>query len=336
MDESPASIKAAEKMGTLYDMLKKDGYEGHHLEIMLVRLLFCLFAEDTGIFETGLFREYIDTRTNEDGSDLGYHLSALFQVLNTPIEKRQKSLDIQLNSFPYVNGHLFEEIIQMASFNSEMRLSLLDCCSLDWSKISPAIFGSLFQSVMDSEARRNYGAHYTREENILKVLEPLFLNNLQTELKKIKNLNQPIKNRQLENYIDKLSQINILDPACGCGNFLVLAYRELRKLELEALLELHSNETGVSVQFHFEGAKSFSKVDVDQFYGIEIEEFPAQIARVAMWLTDHQMNMELSRTFGDYYARLPLKKSATIVIGNALDCEWNNICNPEKLCNAPH
>lgn len=331
VDESPASIKAAEKMGTLYDMLKKDGYEGHHLEIMLVRLLFCLFAEDTGIFETGLFREYIDTRTNEDGSDLGYHLSALFQVLNTPIEKRQKSLDIQLNSFPYVNGHLFEEIIQMASFNSEMRLSLLDCCSLDWSKISPAIFGSLFQSVMDSEARRNYGAHYTREENILKVLDPLFLNNLKTELKKIKKLNQPIKNRQLENYIDKLSQINILDPACGCGNFLVLAYRELRKLELEALLELHSNENGISIQFHFEGAKSFSKVNVDQFYGIEIEEFPAQIARVALWLTDHQMNMELSRTFGDYYARLPLKKSATIVIGNALDCEWSNICNPEKL-----
>lgn len=330
-DESPASIQAAEKMGKLYDMLKDDGYEGHHLKIMLVRLLFCLFAEDTGIFEAGLFREYIDTRTNEDGSDLGYHLSALFQVLNTPIDKRQKSLDIQLNSFPYVNGHLFEETIKMASFNFQMRLSLLDCCSLDWSKISPAIFGSLFQSVMDSDARRNYGAHYTREENILKVLEPLFLNNLKIELQKIKNLNQPAKKKQLENFINKLSQIIILDPACGCGNFLVLAYRELRKLELEALLELHSNSNGITVHLDLTGAKAFSKVDVDQFYGIEIEEFPAQIARVALWLTDHQMNIELSHIFGSYYARLPLVKSATIVIGNALNCEWSDICNPEKL-----
>lgn len=321
-NENEANIQAAEQMGALYDMLKYDGYEGHALEVMLVRLLFCLFAEDTGIFETGLFREYIDTRTNEDGSDLGYHLAALFQILNTPADKRQKSLDMQIASFPYVDGHLFEETIAMASFNSEMRKTLLNSCALDWSKISPSIFGSLFQSVMDKNARRNFGAHYTRETNILKTLEPLFLDNLRQELAKIKLQNNPARKNNLEKFINKLAQIRVLDPACGCGNFLVLAYRELRKLELEALLAIHKPDGKATVQLNFAGAKSFSKVDVDQFTGIEIEEFPAQIARVAMWLTDHQMNMELSNTFGDYYARLPLEKSANILIGNAVDIDW--------------
>lgn len=330
-NEDQVNIQAAEQMGCLYDMLKLDGYGGHALKVMLVRLLFCLFAEDTGIFESGLFREYIETRTNEDGSDLGYHLAALFQILNTPLEQRQKSLDMQLASFPYVDGHLFEETIAMASFNSEMRKTLLNSCLLDWSKISPSIFGSLFQSVMDSDARRNLGAHYTREENILKTLNPLFLDKLHDELKKIKIQNNPNRKNKLEKFISKLSNIRIMDPACGCGNFLVLAYRELRRLELEALLAIHQTTEGFKVHLNFSGAKSFSKVDVDQFTGIEIEEFPAQIARVALWLTDHQMNMELSKSFGDYYARLPLEKSANIIIGDAIDIDWETVGKAETL-----
>lgn len=326
--EDPVNIQAAERMGGLHDKLKADGYSGHELELMLVRILFCLFAEDTGIFETNLFREYIETRTAEDGSDLGYHLAMLFDVLNSPVEKRQKSLDEQMASFPYVNGKLFEERLKMAAFNTEMRETLLNCCSLDWSRISPAIFGSLFQSVMDADARRNLGAHYTRELNIFKALNPLFLDELHIELKKLKSSRGKNKQHQLQAFIDKLAKIHILDPACGCGNFLVVAYRELRRLELEALQALYPM---AARQTRLEGAKAFSKVNVDQCYGIEIEDFPAQIAQVALWLTDHQMNMELSHAFGEYYVRLPLNKSATIIHGNALELDWESVAEPEKL-----
>jgi hypothetical protein len=326
--EDQANIKAAERMGTLHDMLKSDGYMGHPLEVMMVRLLFCVFADDTGIFEASLFREYIETRTHEDGSDLGYHLTTLFQVLNTPTDKRQKSLDEQMTSFPHVNGKLFEKILPSASFNSAMRDILLECCSLDWSRISPAIFGSLFQSVMDVQTRRDLGAHYTKEINILKALCPLFLDGLRDELVKLKNSRGTTKKKHLQAYVDKLAKLRILDPACGCGNFLVIAYRELRKLELEALVAIHVKGRRVLGQLD---VKFFSKVNVDQFYGIEIEEFPAQIALVALWLTDHQMNMELSRTFGDYYVRLPLAKSPEIVHGNALRMDWEDIVQAKDL-----
>ena len=315
-------------MGVLHDKLKADGYEGHELELMLVRLLFCLFSDDTGIFETNSFREYIETRTNEDGSDLGYHLSMFFDVLNTPEVSRQKSLDEQMASFPYVNGKLFEERLKTAAFNTEMRETLLNCCALDWSRISPAIFGSLFQSVMDTQARRNLGAHYTRELNILKTLNPLFIDELQLELEKIKNSRSNRRRNQLQDFIDKLAKIQIFDPACGCGNFLVVAYRELRLMELEALLSLYPIGKR---QTKFEGAKAYSKVNVDQCYGIEIEEFPAQIAQVALWLTDHQMNMALSRAFGEYYVRLPLVKSAKIVHANALKIAWEEVVEPNSL-----
>lgn len=326
--EDPANIQAAEKMGGLHDKLKADGYAGHELELMLVRLLFCLFAEDTGIFETNSFREYIESRTNEDGSDLGYHLAMLFEVLNTPEASRQKSLDEQMAAFPYVNGKLFEERLRTAAFNADMRETLLNCCALDWSRISPAIFGSLFQSVMDAQARRNLGAHYTRELNILKALNPLFLDELHDELDKLKASRSNKRKGQLQDFINKLAGIRIFDPACGCGNFLVVAYRELRRIELEALLVLHPIGER---QTAFGGAKAFSKVNVDQCYGIEVEEFPAQIAQVALWLTDHQMNMALSRAFGEYYVRLPLVKSAKIVHGNALDLAWEEVVHPERL-----
>ncbi|HQA76358.1 MAG TPA: hypothetical protein PLY32_04475, partial [Salinivirgaceae bacterium] len=261
-EEDPANIKAAELMGKLHDRLKEIGYTGHPLEVYLVRLLFCLFAEDTTIFEKQQFQEYIEQRTNIDGSDLAAKLQELFQVLNTPKGERFKNLDEQLADFPHVNGKLFEEILPMASFDSKMRQALLDCTYIDWSKISPAIFGSMFQSVMNPEERRNLGAHYTSETNILKLIKPLFLDDLWKEFETIKHN----KNRLIE-FHRRISSYKFLDPACGCGNFLIITYRELRLLELEILRTL--NKSGQRVI----DISSIILIDVDQFYGIEYEEF---------------------------------------------------------------
>ena len=318
-EQDPVNIKAAEQMGKLHDRMKDVGYSGHQLELYLVRLLFCLFAEDTGIFERQQFKEYIEERTSEDGSDLGHHISTLFQVLNTPCEKRLTNLDEQLTAFPYINGKLFEELLPTAGFDAAMRQALLDCCSLDWSRISPAIFGSLFQSIMDKTARRNLGAHYTSEENILKLIKPLFLDALWEEFEKIKHN----KNKLFE-FHKKLRRLNFLDPACGCGNFLVIAYRELRLLELEIL-----RASRVSDQ-SFLDVHSLINLNVDQFFGIEIEEFPAQIAQVALWLMDHQMNLLVSEEFGLYFVRIPLQVSSMIVCGNALQIDWKTVIAPCK------
>jgi type I restriction-modification system DNA methylase subunit len=315
--QDPVNIKAAEQMGRLHDRMKDSGYTGHPLEVYLVRLLFCLFAEDTGIFEKQQFKEYLEERTGEDGADLAYHLSTLFQVLNTPREKRLKNLDEQLAAFPYVNGKLFEELLPTAGFDAPMRQELLDCCSLDWSRISPAIFGSLFQSIMDKQARRNLGAHYTSQENILKLIKPLFLDTLWEEFEKIKH-----NKNKLFDFHKKLRRLNFFDPACGCGNFLVIAYRELRLLELEILRASRASDQS------FLDVHSLLHLNVDQFYGIEIEEFPAQIAQVALWLMDHQMNLLVSEEFGQYFVRIPLQVSSTIVCGNALTLDWKTVISP--------
>lgn len=319
--QDPVNIKAAFKLGKLHDELAAEGYEGHPLRVLLVRLLFCLFAEDTSIFEKRQFQDYIELRTNEDGSDLGLHLAALFQTLNQPTHKRMKNLDEQLRAFPYVNGRLFEETLPLASFNSAMREAILDACGeINWSRISPAIFGSLFQSIMDKKARRNLGAHYTAESNIKKALDPLFLDGLRAELEKAVG-NKP----KLEQFLNKLTTIRVLDPACGCGNFLVVAYRELRQLELAALRAV------LKVGQQVLDTKIYIKVNVDQFYGIEIEEFPAQIAQVALWLTDHQENLRVSEEFGQYFIRLPLASAPTIINDNALAVDWGSIVEPAKL-----
>lgn len=315
-EQDPVNIEAAELMGKLHDKLKSIGYTGHQLEHYLVRLLFCLFADDTGIFDKDSFHEYIEIKTNPDGSDLAAHIAQIFQVLNTPEEKRLKALDESLKVFPYVNGKLFEETLPLAAFDSEMRKTLQDCCKLDWGKISPAIFGSLFQSVMDEKARRNLGAHYTSEKNILKLIKPLFLDELWKEFDTCKT-----DKNKLKKLHEKLSKLRFLDPACGCGNFLIIAYRELRLLELEIVKILLKGQQVTSINDYF-------LIDVDQFYGIEYEEFPSQIAQVAMWLIDHQMNEKVSVQFGDYYKRIPLKKSATIVCGNALRKDWQSLIIP--------
>ena len=319
-EQDPVNIKAAELMGKLHDRLEDIGYDGHPLEVYLVRILFCLFAEDTTIFEKQQFQNYIEERTNEDGSDLASKIQELFQTLNTPQDKRFKNIDEQLNGFPYVNGKLFEEPLPSASFDSAMRKSLLECCYIDWSKISPAIFGSMFQSVMNPKERRNLGAHYTSEKNILKLIKPLFLDELWQEFESIKT-----NKNKLHEFHKKLSKLKFLDPACGCGNFLVITYRELRLLEIEILRALNKGGQG------FLDVREIIWLDVDMMCGIEYEEFPARIAEVAMWLMDHQMNMLISNEFGQYFVRLPLKKAANIVHGNALRVEWEDVVSRDDL-----
>ena len=320
-EEDPVNVQAAERMGRLHDALKAAGFDGHALELLLVRLLFCLFADDTGIFPRQSFHELISQRTSEDGADLGMWVGRIFQVLNTAPDKRQTTLDEQLAELPYVNGKLFDELIPLADFNAHMRGLLLDASALDWSRISPAIFGSMFQSVMDAKARRNLGAHYTSEKNILKLIGPLFLDALKEALHKAGT-----DEKKLAQLHRTLATLKFLDPACGCGNFLVIAYRELRLLELEVLKRQFARQQSVlaHVQDHV-------LLDVDQFYGIEIEEFPAQIAQVAMWLMDHQMNLRVSEQFGENVVRLPLRKSATIVHGNALRMDWNDVVPAAQL-----
>lgn len=323
-DQDPVNVVAAELMGKLHDALKASGYDGHPLERLLVRLLFCLFADDTGIFDQlGLLETYIQDRTAEDGSDLGPKLIHLFQVLNTPTDKRQKSLDEDLNRFPYINGDLFAEVLPIPDFDRAMRERLLEACGFSWQKISPAIFGALFQSVMNAKERRQKGAHYTTEKNILKVIEPLFLDDLRAELARILDLKRG-RDAALRAFQNRLAGLNLFDPACGCGNFLIIAYRELRLLEIAVLKALYP-----SGQLDLEAA-ALSKVDVDQFYGIEIDEFPARIAETAMWMMDHIMNNRLSQEFGRVFARIPLKAAPHIVHGDALEVDWTTVLPPKR------
>lgn len=318
-EQDPVNIQAAEMMGKLHDKLKAIGYDGHPLELYLVRLLFCLFADDSTIFNRDIFADFIEQKTTEDGSDLAARLSELFYILDTPREKRLKNIDEQLNEFPYVNGKLFDETLPPASFDREMRRILIECCYLDWGKISPAIFGSMFQSVMNPVERRNLGAHYTSEKNILKLIKPLFLDDLWAEFETVKE-----NKNKLAEFHKKISSLKFLDPACGCGNFLVITYRELRLLEIEILRALGTEQKTFFVD-------KIIQLDVDMMYGIEIEEFPARIAEVAMWLIDHQMNMLISQEFGLYFARLPLTKAPNITNGNALQIDWETLVPKTEL-----
>jgi len=320
--EAPVNIAAVERLGDLYDAMKEGGYPDHDLQEFLVRVLFCLFSEDTGVFEPDAFTDLILNRTAEDGSDLGPKLDHAFQVLNS--SQRQKALDESLAILPYVNGALFSRRLTMAAMDATMRAALIRCTEFDWSKISPAIFGSLFQGVMDAKERRAAGAHYTAEDNILKLIRPLFLDALRSEFTAIKTSPRGGRDARLNAFHERLGRLKFFDPACGCGNFLIITYRELRKLEIELLKELHPAGQGVL------DVAILSRLNVDQFYGIEIDEFPAQIAKVALWLMDHVMNVELGYAFGQAFTRLPLTKSANIVHGNALRLNWEEIISPHE------
>ena len=317
-EQDPVNIKVALKLGELHDALTASGYSGHKLETFLVRLVYCLFADDTGIFlprSSLLF--FLEEKTAEDGSNLGAMIAQLFQVLDTAESERQTTLDEDLKAFPYVNGALFRERMDTPSFDRRMRQLLIEACEFDWSKVSPAIFGSLFQSVMDKEKRRNLGAHYTSEKNILKVIHGLFLDDLLAEFENVKNnLNK------LRAFHEKIASLRFFDPACGCGNFLVITYREMRRLELAVLTQINALTGNIQSELL---VTDLSKIDVDSFYGIEFEEFPSEIARVALWLTDHLANIELSNAFGQPYFRLPLEHSPNIVHGNALRRDWGEV-----------
>ena len=256
-------------------------------------------------------------------SDLCYR--NCFQVLDTPEVDRTATLDEDLVRFPYINGDLFNGPLRIPAFNTTMREALLDACRFDWTNISPAIFGALFQSVMDPDVRRAQGAHYTTEKNILKVIEPLFMDDLQAEFLRLKNRKDSRRLAALRQLQEKLGRMRFFDPACGCGNFLIIAYRELRTLEIEVLKELyplHSRQRGMYTE-------TISLIDVDQFYGIEIGEFPTRIAETAMWMMDHIMNNRLSLEFGQIYVRIPLRTSPHIMHGDALETEWSELLPPE-------
>ncbi len=324
-EEDPANIEATELLAKLHDVLEDGGYPKADIDRFLVRILFCLFAEDTDIFPPDAFQGFLKNHTTEDGANLGPELERLFSVLDTPEDKRQKNLPEDLADLPYVNGRLFHEHLAFADFNSDMRNQLLICTAFKWSRISPAIFGSLFQGIMEKRERRQIGAHYTSERDILKVIRSLFLDDLQAEFEKIHKSKAHGREARLEEFQKKLASLRLLDPACGCGNFLILAYRELRDLEIKVLMELHPGGQQVMT---LEDVNRLSKVDVDQLYGIEILDWPSRIAEVAVWLMDHLMNQKLSTAFGQLYQRFPLLKSATIVTSNAIPLDWKTILPP--------
>jgi hypothetical protein len=328
-DQDPVNIEASELVGKLHDALEATGYTGHDLEQFLVRIVFCLFADDTGIFEPrDIFLDLIESRTQPDGSDLGPLLNHLFQVLDTPDDRRSNTLDEDLARFPYVNGDLFRITLRIPSFTSSMRQRLLDACQFDWSEISPAIFGALFQSVMNKEQRRAQGAHYTTEKNIMKVIQPLFLDELRRAFKRLRKRRDSRRRAALEEYRQELGSLKLFDPACGCGNFLIIAYRELRLLEIEVLREIRRGLAhGEQLELN---AEHLSCVDVDQFYGIEIGEFPARIAETALWMMDHIMNNRISLEFGQMFVRIPLKTSPHILRGDALEVDWAGLLPPEE------
>jgi len=318
--EPTVNTKAVLQLATLHDRLAASGYGGVPLELLMTRLVFCFFADDTSIFEKNQFKEWIEANTHENGRDSGARLNEVFEVLNTDSERRSRLLDEDLDAFAYVNGGLFQERIPVAAFDRQMRNDLLDVSKLEWGQISPAIFGAMFQGLMSKVARRKLGAHYTREQNILRAIKPLFLDGLWGEFHAA-GRSRP----RLLALHQKLRRMNFLDPACGCGNFLVVTYRELRRLELAILRVFYRTQ---QQQMLPQDLDAQVWVNVDQFHGIEIDQHSAHIARLAMWLTDHQANLLIGQEFGTYYRRLPLVTAPNIVVGDALVVDWQSLLPP--------
>lgn len=319
-DDIELNLKASELMADLHDSLKETNYIGHDLEVFIIRILFCLFAEDTGIFNNHQFTNFVKRNGGDNPQRLGEDIQLLFRIMNQKEEERQLILTDEQNSFPYVNGKLFEEQIIPPAFSQSIYNKLVKACHFDWSSISPSIFGSLVQYVIKPEERRNLGAHYTSEKNIKKVIDSLFLNDLWIEFDKSKR-----SKVKLERLHDKIGKLKFLDPACGCGNFLIVTYKELRLLEYE-IIKILKNETDGTRQTHFSFDK-LTKIKIDNFYGIEIEEFPSRVAQVAMWFIEHQMNL-MYETLDIHQDNLPLKSSLNIFQDNALRMDWKNILTP--------
>ncbi len=319
-NENPADVKAAERMAKLFDEIKKENHDDspeflHSLNVLLSRLLFCFFAEDTNIFEEGQFTNTLSSHTSSDGSDLDEYLSLLFEVLNTPVNKR-KDVPRFLESFPYVNGGLFKDKIITPRFNRKSRQAIIDSGELVWSAINPDIFGSMFQAVISVDQRGSLGQHYTSVPNIMKVIEPLFLNELREEFEKARG-----NVKKLNDLTKRIQNIKVFDSACGSGNFLIIAYKELRKLEIEIFTEIDRAQGTYTAQF--------SLITLNNFYGIELDDFAHEIAKLALWLAEHQMNMEFFQAFGKTNPTLPLKDAGQITCGNACRLDWEKVC-PRK------
>jgi hypothetical protein len=317
-NENPADVKAAERMARLFDAIRRDNPDflrddSHAMNVFLARLLFCLFAEDTGIFPENSVCNSIASHTAADGSDLDEFFVRLFDLLDS---RERAGLPAHLRSFPYVNGGLFRDHFRVPRFSAKSRRMIIESGTLDWSAINPDIFGSMFQAVIDPEERHNLGQHYTSVTNIMKVIEPLFLNDFKDDLNKALALKNKAKIRALHRLLDRIAKVKIFDPACGSGNFLIIAYKELRLLEMAVFKELQA----------LDGSLPLSRMRVGQFYGIEIADFACETAVLALWLAEHQMNLESKKVFGQAPVSLPLKEGANIVCGNACRLDWESVC----------
>ncbi|OOE40053.1 SAM-dependent methyltransferase [Salinivibrio kushneri] len=326
--EHPADVKASEKMGRLFDLIRErndlsKAEDIHALNVFLTRLLFCFYAEDTGIFAHGQMTSAIQSTTQEDGSDVDQFFSDLFTVLNLDDKAPERaSMAAHFQEFPYVNGGLFEVDEPIPEFGRKARRLLIDCGSMDWSEINPDIFGSMFQAVIDDDQRGSLGQHYTSVSNIMKVIQPLFLDKLYAELEKSRK-----NGRKLKKLLIRLQNLRIFDPACGSGNFLIIAYKELRKLEMEVIdaLNIVSDQTEMY----------YSGIRLSQFHGIEIDDFAHEVAMLSLWLAEHQMNVAFKNKFGYVDAALPLRDSGNIVCGNSLRMEWRDVCPTSDNQNTP-
>jgi len=316
--ENPADIKAAERMGRLYDLILEDNpveneEDRHALNIFLSRLLFCFFAEDTGIFTDAQFTNAVASHTAQDGSDLQAYLQKFFKVLNL----RERSDYPQfLQDFPYVNGGLFAEDCPVPMFSAKSRKIIIECGALNWKAINPDIFGSMMQAVVHNDQRSSMGMHYTSVVNIMKVIEPLFFNDLYAELERAEN-----NKKKLEKLLKRLYCLRIFDPACGSGNFLIIAYKELCKLEIEVFKRLY----GKQLKFRF-----LSNIRITQFYGIELDDFAHETAKLSLWLAEHQMNLAFKEVFGETRPTLPLQDGGNIVCGNATRLDWEEVCPKDE------
>ncbi|WP_279151325.1 DNA methyltransferase [Photobacterium iliopiscarium] len=373
--ENPADVRAAEKMGKLFDALRIDNplvhdvgtpeysIELHHLNVFLTRLLFCFFAEDTAIFGERQFTNTVDTVTNKDGSDVQTVLSKIFSVMNVrDNDAARQNQPTWLTAFPYVNGGLFRDETTIPNFSVKSRRLLLECGQLDWSSIHPDIFGSMFQSVIDEAQRSNLGQHYTSVTNIMKVIKPLFLDKLEADFEKAQH-----NEVRLNALLMRLEQIKCFDPACGSGNFLIIAYKELRLFEMRVIKRLKDvmfshaykkqlktrndhlkkertrvtqlNQPEMLAQMDAEMEKPLPESEVvvqyplfstgirlEQFYGIEIDDFAHEVAKLALWLTEHQLNQHWEQEIGTPSQTLPLRSAGSITCGNSLRLDWHQVC----------
>lgn len=319
--ETLADIRAANKMAKLYDQILSDNpnfysNDPKDLNLLLSRLLFCFFAEDTGIFEKNIFTNSLLSNSDIYAENLSSYIERVFDIFNTEVSKRN-TVDQDLKSFPYVNGGLFKDKIKIPKFTKKSRDLLEECGNLDWSEINPDIFGSMIQAVVHPNQRENLGMHYTSVPNIMKLIRPLFLDELYEEY--FNNINNK---KKLEELRQRISKIKIFDPACGSGNFLIISYKELCKLESLILKQLLGENDRLGLEFN----ESYSSLTLNNFYGIEIDDFAHDVAKLSLYLAQHQVNVMFEKEFGRLKPILPLRESGKIVCDNSARVDWEEVC----------